>query len=158
CAEAARQAPDLLLSIPPIHYGYNEHNMDFPGTISITPEHFMDYCYDVGNSLARQGFRRIIFVNGHGSNAMLLNLVSRKLTLASEAAVAAVSHWSLAREEVDRLRESAFPGGMAHACEFETSLYLHLKPELVKMDRAVDEFERRPIPQYWSDLFGDAPV
>lgn len=158
CNEAARRAPDLLVSMPPIHYGYNEHNMDFPGTISITMEHFMDYCYDVGHSLARQGFRRLVFVNGHGSNAMLLNLVARKLTLASEAAAVALSHWSLARPEVDRLRESEFPGGMAHACEFETSLYLHLRPELVKREAIADEYERRPLPQAWSDLFGDSPV
>ena len=158
CNEAARRAPELLVSMPPIHYGYNEHNMDFPGTISVTMEHFMDYCHDVGLSLARQGFRRIVYVNGHGSNAMLLNLVARKLTLASEAAVVALSHWSLARPEVERLRESAYPGGMAHACEFETSLYLHLRPELVKREAIVDEYERRPLPQAWSDLFGESAV
>ena len=35
CEEAARRAPDILAAMPPIHYGYNAHNMDFPGTISI---------------------------------------------------------------------------------------------------------------------------
>ena len=158
CGEAARRAPELLLSMPPIHYGYNEHNMDFPGTVSVTMEHFMDYCYDVGASMARQGFRRIVFVNGHGSNAMLLNLTARKLTMQTEAAVAALSHWSLAKPEIDRLRQSAYPGGMAHACEMETSLYLHLRPELVQLDKIVDEYERRSIPQSWSDLYGDGPV
>ncbi len=158
CTEAARRAPELLLSMPPIHYGYNEHNMDFPGTVSVAMEHFMDYCYDVGFSMAQQGFRRLLYVNGHGSNAMLLNLVARKLSLRSEAAAAALSHWALARPEVERLRESEYPGGMAHACEFETSLYLHLRPELVKRDEIVDEYERRPVPQAWSDLFGDSPV
>jgi creatinine amidohydrolase len=158
CNEAAQRAPDLLLSIPPIHYGYNEHNMDFPGTVSVSMEHFLGYCYDVGASMARQGFERIVFVNGHGSNAMLLNLTARKLTMETDAAVAALSHWSLAKPEVDRLRESEYPGGMAHACELETALYLHLRPELVKMDRIVDEYERRSIPQGWSDLFGEGPV
>ena len=158
CGEAARRVPDLLLAIPPIHYGYNEHNMDFPGTVSVTMEHFLHYCYDVGASMARQGFQRIVFVNGHGSNAMLLNLTARKLTMETDAAVAALSHWSLAKPEVDRLRQSDFPGGMAHAGEFETSLYLHLRPELVKIDRMVDEYEHRPIPQSWSDLFGEGPV
>ena len=83
---------------------------------------------------------------------------ARKLTMETDAAVAALSHWALAKPEVDRLRQSEYPGGMAHACELETALYLHLRPELVKMDRIVDEYERRTIPQSWSDLFGDSPV
>jgi hypothetical protein len=40
------------------------------------------------------------------------------------ALAGAVAHWALAKEAVDRLRQSEFPGGMAHACEFETSLYM----------------------------------
>src|SRR4051794_35029019 len=68
CGRAAERAPDAILSVPPIHYGFNDHNMDFPGTISVKMQHFIDYCFDVAASLAHQGFRRIILVNAHGSN------------------------------------------------------------------------------------------
>ena len=34
------------MSVPPIHYGFNEHNMGFPGTVTVEVEHFMDYVYD----------------------------------------------------------------------------------------------------------------
>ncbi len=48
---------------------------------------------------------------------------------------------------------------MNHACEFETSLYLALAPELVDMSQAVRELSHRPSKNYWGDLIGgDGPL
>src|SRR5438874_1911304 len=69
--EAARRSNGGILTAPMIHYGFNEHNMGFPGTITIRETVFIDFCYDVAHSFVRQGFDRIVFVNGHGSNQML---------------------------------------------------------------------------------------
>ena len=44
--EAARRSNGLILVAPMIHYGFNEHNMGFPGTINVREEVFMDFCYD----------------------------------------------------------------------------------------------------------------
>ncbi len=44
------------------------------------------------------------------------------------------------------------PGGMSHACELETSLYLAISPELVQMDKAV-----REIPDWNENVFNDWP-
>src|SRR6476620_8037827 len=133
--EAALRSAGAILVAPMIHYGFNEHNMGFPGTISIRENVFLDFCYDVAHSFTRQGFDRIIFVNGHGSNQMLCNLAARRINNTTRALAGAVAHWALAREAVDRLRESEFPGGMAHACEFETAMYMYLKPDLVQRDK-----------------------
>jgi creatinine amidohydrolase len=156
--EAARRSNGLILAMPPVHYGFNEHNMGFPGTISIRDQVFMDFCYDIGHSLTRQGFDRIVYVNAHGSNQMLCNLVARRLVNTTSALAAALPHWNLSREVVDRIRESEFPGGMAHACEFETSIYLYLKPELVEKDKMTAETPSRLDKFIYSDLFGDSPV
>ena len=52
----------------------------------------------------------------------------------------------------NELRDSDY-GGTSHAGEYETSLYLALKPELVEMDKAVDE--RSPLsPSFRTDLLG----
>src|SRR6476661_5718645 len=134
--EAARRSDGKVLTAPMIHYGFNEHNMGFPGTITIREYVFIDFCYDVARSFVRQGYDRVVFVNGHGSNQMLCNLAARRINNTTSALCASTPHWNLAKEAVDRLRESAFPGGMAHACEFETALYLHLRPELVDMTKA----------------------
>ena len=42
-------------------------------------------------------------------------------------------------------------GGMGHACELETSLILHLRPELVHLERAVDETDFVTTPNYYMD-------
>ncbi|MBM3776362.1 MAG: creatininase family protein [Acidobacteria bacterium] len=66
--EAACRSAGLILTAPMIHYGFNEHNMGFPGTISVRETVFIDFCYDVAHSFVRQGSDRILYVNGHGSN------------------------------------------------------------------------------------------
>jgi creatinine amidohydrolase len=157
--EAARRSDGAILTAPMIHYGFNEHNMGFPGTISIREYVFIDFCYDVAHSFVRQGYDRIVFVNGHGSNQMLCNLAARRINNTTPALAGAVAHWALAKDAVDRLRESEFPGGMAHACEFETAIYLHLKPELVDMEKAGPrETPSRQNEFVYADLFGSGPV
>jgi creatinine amidohydrolase len=157
--EAARRSDGLILVAPMIHYGFNEHNMGFPGTISIRDNVFTDFCFDVAHSFTRQGYDRILFVNGHGSNQMLCNLASRRINNTTKALCGAVAHWSLAKPVVDELRESKFPGGMAHACEFETALYLHIKPEMVDMSKATDREAPSARNEFmYDDLFGFGPV
>ena len=135
---AARSRPDLLLAFPPVHYGYTEHTMDFPGGYSVRPQVLLELYYDIGESIAQNGFRKLVFVNGHGSNVNVMNLAARLVTLRTPALAAATSWWDLCRGSREELRESAFPGGMAHACEFETSAYLAVEPERVRPDLIED--------------------
>jgi creatinine amidohydrolase len=158
CEEAAARASDRLLCAPPVHYGFNEHNMDFPGTINVWPGHFTNYCFDVAESLARQGFRNIVFVNGHGSNAILLEVSARLTNLKTNSQCASLSYWSLLGDVVSQLRESPYPGGMAHACELETSLYLFLSESDVDMSKAVKEINPSGSEFIFDDLMGSPPV
>jgi creatinine amidohydrolase len=134
CLEAGRRAPERILVLPPVSYGLNLHHIDFPGTIHIEPETFVAFCLDITKSLAYHGFRKILVVNGHGSNSPLIDLVARKTVLTTESLCAAVNYFTLAWESFENIRESQT---LAHADEFETSLYLHLAPERVRMDKAV---------------------
>ena len=68
CRGAAELLPAQTVLLPPIVHGYSPHHMDFPGTISIRWDTFCRYCTDVALSLVRHGFRRVLMVNGHGSN------------------------------------------------------------------------------------------
>ena len=142
CLEAAKRSPRELLVMPTIPYGYNEHAQDFPGTIHVTYAHFIEYCLDVVKSVAYAGFDRIVIIDGHGSNEHLCEFIARRATLETEALVASAMWTNLAIAAFESVRESGH-GGAAHACELETSAYLHLAPEHVQMDKASDHLRRR---------------
>ncbi|MFH1570052.1 MAG: creatininase family protein [Gemmatimonadota bacterium] len=133
CLEVGRRAPDRVLVLPPVGYGLNLHHIDFPGTIHIEPEVFIAFCLNVTKSVAYHGFQKILLVNGHGSNAPLVDLVARKTVLATQSLCFATGYYNFPLKAFEEVRETEV---MAHADEFETSLYLHLAPERVRMDLA----------------------
>jgi len=132
---AAKKAPDEILVMPPIPYGFNEHHKDFPGVIWIEPETLISFITDVTKSLAHHGFRRILLLNSHGSNHPVLDLAARKTVIQSGVICVSASYWNLISERINELRKSEI-GGIAHAGEFEAAMYMHLHPELVDLDKA----------------------
>ena len=162
--EAARRRPERSLVMPPVTYGYVHHVMDFPGSMNIHHEHFVQYCLDICKSLAYHGFKKIIIVNGHGSNHNLVDMVARRTIVETDASCVFCSWWQLLQVDPDFLpgwRESVFPGGCAHAGELETSMLMHLAPESVRTDRIKSEIAKtnRQSPKHvWSDLFGSGPL
>lgn len=158
CEEAARRLDGEMVLLPPVSYGFETHHMDFPGTIDIGMEHMLNFVLDITRSVARHGFRRILLADGHGSNMPILDLVSRRTVLETEALCGAFIWPSLAKETIARVRESESPGGMAHACELETSVYLYLDAERVQMDKATKEIGMPRSRFIWMDLMSSAPV
>ncbi|HEU5431863.1 MAG TPA: creatininase family protein [Thermomicrobiales bacterium] len=133
CLEAARHADGGVLVLPPISYGLNYHHIDFPGTIHIEPDVFIAFGLNVVKSVAYHGFEKLLIVNGHGSNVPLIDIIARRATLETASLCAACHYFSLVLEAFDEIKESPV---VAHADEFETSLYLYLAPERVQMDKA----------------------
>jgi creatinine amidohydrolase len=164
--EAARRAPHDMLVLPTVPYGLDEHHMDFPGTISIKINTLIDFVSDVAISVARHGFTHILVVNGHGSNAPIADIVARKTVIETGAVCASMSpnaavDPALVADVIAEERRSG-PGGIAHACEYETSMMLYLRPDLVEMSQAEADFgqlslkyfnwdEGRPSPLAWQD-------
>lgn len=140
------------LLFPTATHGYTPHHMDFPGSVTLRWNVFVEYLVDLGRALCHHGFDRILIVNGHGSNQPLVDMAARLVNVEHPRAVCA-STWYLVTAESKKLlsdlRDST-RGGMAHACELETSLYLAIEPGLVQMDKAVDE--RPPESEHiWMD-------
>jgi creatinine amidohydrolase len=163
-ARGAGQAlPDRILVLPTICYGYTGHVMDFPGTINSNYTTFMEHVLDVTKSLAYHGFKKIILLNGHGSNMPNLDLVARRTNLETDAECVLTAWWNLLTVDKTFLpgwRESKFPGGCAHACELETSLYLYLDEENVRKDKIKSgtiSFNEDESPFNWVDLFAAGP-
>lgn len=143
CLEVALRAPGELLVMPLVPYGLNEHHMDFPGTISIDMQTLLAYVSDAAISVARHGFSHVLVVNGHGSNAPIADLAARRVVVETGIICGAMSpnaaiDPTLAEPTLSEMRRSG-PGGIAHAGEYETALMLHLRPDLVQMDKAVRE-------------------
>jgi creatinine amidohydrolase len=157
---AARQATDKTLVLPPVWYGYTGHVMDFPGTINTHYETFIRQVLDITKSLAYHGFKKIILLNGHGSNMPNLDLAARRTNLETDGECILVAWWNLLtvdKEFLPRWRQSKFPGGCAHACELETSLYLYLDGDNVRKDKIKNgevSFNKENSPFNYVDLFG----
>jgi creatinine amidohydrolase len=157
-AAVERVAPRAIL-MQPVVYSFNEHHMDFPGTITIDEGTIIDDVFCIGRSLAHHGFRRILILDGHGSNIPFMDIAPRRITNKTEAICAMTSWWSLMTSaDYRRWRESRFPGGTGHACELETSVVLHLRPDLVDMAKAVDEVSMQMSESLYWDLEGGGPV
>jgi creatinine amidohydrolase len=156
---AVERMPGEAVLMPSVYYSFNEHHMDFPGTIAVEGPTIIKYVTDIGLSLAHHGFRKILIVNGHGSNVPFLDVAARNITNRSQAICAMVSWWSLIpRELIRELRESEYPGGMAHGCELETSVLLHLRPDLVQMDKAEKDISFQRTEFFYWDLETPSPV
>lgn len=155
--------PDKVLVLPTIQYGYTGHVMDFPGTINTHYETFIRQVLDVTKSLAYHGFKKIILLNGHGSNMPNLDLAARRTNLETDAECCLIAWWNLLSVDPEFLpgwRESQFPGGISHACELETSLYLYLDEDNVRKDRIRNHIStlNDGNPYIWGDLLGKGPA
>ena len=137
-ANAVAEATDCLVA-PSLPVGYSEWFLEFPGTISLKMETLIAVLREYLTSLLHHGFRRFIFVNGHGGNAPAVDVVAREFKLKHDVDVAMVQIWkvvnSLAKDIPD-LKENVF----RHAGELMTSLMLYLQPETVEMERAKVEY------------------
>ncbi len=157
CERTAQLAPEEMVLLPCIRIGYSPHHIDFPGTLTIRWTTFVEYVLDVTRSLAHHGFRKMLIVNGHGSNRPLLEMAAR-LTVVERPDVhcAFLSWWDLHDVQVafNAVRESNVT---AHACELETSVYLAVDEARVKMNRAARDTTYRMSPHFWGDLVGRKP-
>lgn len=157
---AGLRLADKILVLPTLAYGYTGHVMDFPGTINTHYETFIKQVLDVTKSLAYHGFKKIILLNGHGSNMPNLDLAARRTNLETDAECVVTAWWNLLTVDKSFLpswRESKFPGGCSHACELETSLYLYLDEDNVRKDKIKSgtiKCNDEDNPFNWVDLFG----
>ena len=143
CLETARCAPGEMLVMPTMNYGFDDHHMDFPGTVTVGMQTLIMCVSDIALSVARHGFTHILIVIGHGSNYSIAELAARRVVLESGAICGAMcpnaaGDPTLAEPTFSDMRRSA-PGGVAHAGEYETAMMLYLRPDLVQMEKAVEE-------------------
>jgi len=130
---------DRLLVLPVLRFGCSDHHMAFCGTLSVKHETFAAVVMEVLGSIVHHGFRRILLLNGHGGNAAIGGVIAERAAREwPEAEVVMTNVFRVASEPISKIIQGTYPA-VGHACEFETSVMLALKPELVRMNLAEDD-------------------
>lgn len=124
--------PALVLPMMPV--GKSDEHLAFPGTLTLSHETLGRVWYELGESVHRAGLRKILFLNSHGGQPQLLEIVCRDLRVKLGMFAASVMWPRLV--DMDDLYPAAENRHGIHGGQSETSVMLHLHPELVEMNRA----------------------
>lgn len=130
---------------PTFNFGYSWVWKDLPGTMTLSQETFKKVLYELIVSMIGQGFKKIIIVNGHDSNNKAIRYVQREIYDVYPNIQVLMMFYPGMSNLYAKYMESPTWGGMFHADEWETSLMLAAKQELVQMDKAVCEYPEKPI-------------
>ena len=152
-----------LWRLPPQSIGFSPEHADFPGTISLSAGVMLQLISEIGEQVAAMGFRRLIFFNAHGGQIGLLQAVARQLRVKCPSmAVLPCFLWTGVNALNDLIPNREVEEGL-HAGLAETSLMLHMAPELVGVERPADGIDKKSetlnnsfVPKGWS-LEGAAP-
>lgn len=123
-----------VLFVPLMWLGNSEHHLDFPGSMSASPRVYLDLLRDMVENMLFHGFRRIVLLNGHGGNIVpsqqAMFELRQKYRARRDLLLLSSTYWTLGGKphEVD---SSIKQQQMGHACEFETSMMLRIRPDLV---------------------------
>lgn len=136
-AERAQELGSYYLVGPSINLGASWYHMDFPGTVSLDGDLFVQVVRTVYRCLHTHGFRNIIFVNAHGGNAAPLNHAINLIRAEFGAPVYHVTYLDLVTDLAAEIDDC-----LIHAGEIETSICLAIGIR-VDMSKATREAERR---------------
>lgn len=130
--------PDGLavLVLPTQEIGKANEHVHGPGTLSQAPGALIEAWTTIGHSVASAGLRKIVLVNSHGGNSEIVGIVARELRVRF-AMAAVATHWGRFGAPDSLFDEGELRFGI-HGGDMETSLMLHFRPDLVRMDKARD--------------------
>ncbi|WP_216206075.1 creatininase family protein [Amycolatopsis aidingensis] len=134
---AAGRTPRPLVLAPGLPFGVSEHHLPFGATLSLSVETTIAVLAELARSVVQAGGRRMVLVNGHGGNRGACHAAASAVAARHGLAVAVVHYWQLLPPAPE------IPG---HAGEFETSMLLHLRPDLVADPPARQGPEPTPAP------------
>src|SRR5947209_8474030 len=134
-----QRLPERVLLLPTQWMGASAHHLRFGATLSAEVDTHIDLLCDLLRPLLDDGYQRLLLLNGHGGNIDTMQVALRRLqTRYTDRQLAAASYWDIAAKELAALAEGPRKV-MGHACEFETSMVLALRPELVRREEIKDD-------------------
>lgn len=127
-------------AMAPITYGKSEEHLHFPGTMTLSGETLLATMNEIGESVYRAGFRKLLIVNGHGGQPQVMEMAARELRLRHGDFIVVPSFtWRVPHVAGRYLSEREKKLAM-HAGHAETALMLALAPDTVDMSLAVSNY------------------
>ncbi len=131
----AAAPPDLAITALPLQtVGKSNEHQAFPGTLTLTAETLTRVCCELGESVRRASIRKLVLLNSHGGQPQIMDIVARELRVREKMFVVHAG-WGSAADVSDLFDVDERKYGI-HGGEAETSMMLHLRPDLVHMERA----------------------
>ncbi|MCR8724562.1 creatininase family protein [Frigidibacter sp. ROC022] len=129
-------ASSKTLFLPTQAIGKSNEHSRYPGTLTFSAQTLISMWCEIGACVAASGVRKLVLLNSHGGQISTMDIVARELRVRHNMMVFCVNWFGL-----------GLPSGLysdhemqhgIHAGDMETSVMLHLHPELVDMDKAQD--------------------
>ena len=131
----SRLPKDLrALFLPVQQIGKSNEHLRSPGTLTLTAETAIRAWTEIGESVNRAGIKKLVMVNSHGGNVECIGIVARELRVRF-GMLAIACAWSRLGSPAGIYTDLENAVGI-HGGDMETSMMLHFRPELVKMDKA----------------------
>ncbi|MCU6703913.1 Creatinine amidohydrolase [uncultured Clostridium sp.] len=144
-----------VLLLPQVCFGYSPHHRFAPGYVTM-PQHLLkEYAVSICENVIANGFSQMFLVNSHGGNQVYLSAAVNEIgeKHGTEFQLRELQYWDVAHERISAIRESEL-GGMGHAGEFETSMMMYLRPDLVQEEKIVPCGPVAERPWFQKDLLG----
>lgn len=123
-----------VLVLPVQTVGKSNEHLAFPGTLTVSAETLIRAWFEIGESVLRAGCRKLVFVNSHGGNVAVIDIVARELRIKLGLLVVTAA-WHRLGYPNGLFAEDELHHGI-HAGDVETSLMLAFRPDTVCGDRA----------------------
>jgi creatinine amidohydrolase len=125
-----------VLALPMQWVGLSVEHVRFPGTLTLSAETLIAVLTEIGRSVGRAGVRRLVVLNSHGGQPQVADIVCRRLRADKLFAVNCMASRLGLPPEATLSQDEQRHG--IHGGLVETSLMLHLRPDLVRMRHAAD--------------------
>jgi creatinine amidohydrolase len=132
---------DEVLFAPLMWLGNSDHHLDFPGTLSAAPRAYIDMLETLADNYLRAGFKRIVFLNGHGGNDVpgrqAVFELRQKNRDRTDLLLLFSTYWDFGDTKAGSI--PLVQTEMGHACEWETSMIQRIAPHLVPPVKEIED-------------------
>lgn len=137
----ARLPADVpAFALAPITYGKSDEHLHFPGTVTLEGTTLLETITQIGESVYRMGFRKLLIVNGHGGQPQVMEMAARELRLRhGDYTVLPHFTWRVPHVAGQYMSDREKRLSM-HAGHAETAILMALAPHTVHMQHAVANY------------------